>query len=51
MKTSNNMAEKTITITEEEYKDLVRYKNIDKELLRDIAKGIKDILQGKVEEV
>ncbi len=38
-------------ITEEEYKEYKELKKVDAELLRDISKGIKDILQGKSKEV
>ena len=41
----------TITIPKKEYEELRRFKETDQELLRDIAKGIRDILQGKVKEV
>jgi len=40
-----------IKIPVEEYKKLKEYGKIDRELMADIAKGIKDILNGKVEEV
>ena len=45
------MEKKVITITEEEYEELKKSKQVDKELLEDIARGIKDILQGKIKEV
>lgn len=35
----------------EEYERLKRMQQVDKELLTDIATGIKDILQGNVREV
>ena len=41
----------TITISKKEYKELKESKEVDQELLKDIATGIKDILQGKVKEV
>ncbi len=41
----------TITISQEEYKKLKKHQKVDQELLQDIAKGIKDILEGKVKEV
>jgi len=41
----------TITIPKEEYKRLKKYEKIDTELLQDIAKGIKDILEGRIKEV
>jgi hypothetical protein len=44
------MAE-TVTIPKEEYDKLKRKKEIDTELLEDIAHGIKDVLAGKVKEV
>ena len=40
-----------IEISKEEYKELRRFKEVDQELLKDIAIGIRDILQGKVKEV
>ncbi len=45
------MEQETITIKKEEYEKLKRIEEVDYELLEDIAKGIKDILQGKVKEV
>ena len=46
-----DMEKATITIPIEEYRELQKYRQVDKELLSDIAQGIKDILQGKIEEV
>ena len=45
------MEKETITLTLNEYRELKKYKEIDKELLTDIAAGIKDILKGKIEEI
>ncbi len=45
------MEKQTVNIPIEEYRELQRYRDVDKELLADIASGIKDILKGKVEEV
>jgi len=45
------MEEKTVNIPIEEYRELRKYRQVDQELLSDIAAGIKDILKGKVEEV
>ncbi len=45
------MEEKTIKIPLKEYMELKKYKEVDQELLKDIATGIKDILNGEVEEV
>ncbi|MBI4117025.1 hypothetical protein HY449_04755 [Candidatus Pacearchaeota archaeon] len=45
------MEEQKITIPVKEYMELKRYKEVDEELLTDIAAGIKDILNGNVEEV
>lgn len=45
------MRQKTITISREEYKKLKKIERVDQELLQDIARGIKDILDGKVEEI
>lgn len=41
----------TIKIPKEEYIELKKKQKVDQELLRDIASGIKDILQGKIKEV
>lgn len=41
----------TVTIPKEEYKRLKKKEEIDTELLGDIAKGIKDVLTGKIKEV
>lgn len=40
-----------VTIPKEEYKKLKMKEEVDTELLQDIARGIKDILSGKVREV
>ena len=45
------MEQETITITKEEYAKLKKIEEIDYELIEDIAKGIKDILQGKIKEI
>ncbi len=44
------MAE-TVTITKREYQKLKKKEEIDTELLKDIASGMKDILRGKINEV
>ena len=41
----------TITISKTEYERLKKNEEVDQELLQDIARGINDILQGKVKEV
>jgi len=41
----------TVTISKKEYVELKKFQIVDQELLQDIARGIKDILQGKVKEV
>ncbi len=41
----------TVTIPKPEYKRLKKIEKMDTELLQDIAKGIKDIVSGKVKEV
>ena len=41
----------TITTPKEEYQRLKKMEEIDTELLKDIATGIKDILTGKIKEV
>ena len=42
---------RTITISEEEYKRLKEKEKVDSEILEDIARGVKDILTGKVKEI
>ena len=42
---------KTVTISEDEYNRLKEKEKIDSEILEDIARGIKDILAGKVKEI
>ena len=44
------MAE-TVTIPKKEYDRLKRMEEVDTELLKDIASGIKDVLTGKIKEV
>ena len=41
----------TVTIPKDEYKRLKRKEDIDTELLGDIARGIKDVLAGRIKEV
>lgn len=41
----------TVTIPKEEYEKMKKESQVDKSLLKDIARGIKDILEGKVKEV
>ena len=45
------MKQEIVAITKEEYKKLKKFEKVDQELLKDIAKGIKDILEGKVKEI
>jgi len=45
------MPQEMVTITKKEYESLKKRAEVDEELLQDIAKGIKDILEGKVKEV
>ena len=42
---------KNVTITKAEYERLKKIEKVDKELLEDIARGIMDIVSGKVKEV
>ena len=42
---------KTVTIPKMEYERLKKIEKIDRELLEDISKGIKDILSGRIKEV
>ena len=44
------MAE-TVTISKKEYEKLKKIEEVDKELLEDIAHGIKDVLTGRVKEI
>ena len=41
----------TVKIPKAEYKRLKKIEKVDKQLLEDIARGIKDIVSGKVKEV
>ena len=41
----------TVKIPKAEYKRLKKIEKVDKQLLKDIARGIKDIVSGKVKEV
>ena len=45
------MDEDVVVIPRHEYEELKKFKQVDKALLADIARGIKDILQGRVKEV
>jgi hypothetical protein len=45
------MEQAIVSIPTKEYRELKRHKNVDEELLKDIAQGVKDILQGKITEV
>ena len=45
------MEKDTITIPIKEYRELIKFRQVDTELLSDIASGIKDILQGRVREI
>jgi len=45
------MENDTVRIPIKEYRELQKLKQIDQELLEDIAAGIKDILKGKIIEV
>lgn len=45
------MKQETVTISRKEYEKLKKFEKADKELLQDIARGIKDILEGKIKEV
>jgi len=41
----------TITISRKEYARLKKKEAMDSDLLKDIAAGIKDVLQGKIKEI
>ena len=45
------MEQETVSIPIEKYNELQKLAQVDKELLEDIAKGIKDIAEGKIKEV
>lgn len=45
------MRQEIVTISREEYEKLKTLEKVDQELLKDIARGIKDILEGKLKEV
>ena len=45
------MTQEMISVPKEEYDRLKKTEKIDQELLTDIAKGIRDIVIGKVKEV
>jgi len=40
-----------MAVPKKEYEELKKTARVDRELLKDIAHGIKDILEGKVKEV
>ena len=40
-----------VRVRKKEYLELKKHKQIDQELLNDIAIGIKDILKGKIKEI
>lgn len=40
-----------VTIPKSEYERLKKIEKIDRELLEDIARGIKDVVSGRVREV
>lgn len=43
--------QEVISISREEYDRLKKLEKVDQELLQDIARGIKDIVAGKVKEI
>lgn len=45
------MRQEMVQIPRREYERLKRVEKADQEILRDIARGVKDILEGKVKEV
>ena len=45
------MNQETITIDREEYERLKTIELVDQELLEDIARGIRDVLEGKIKEI
>ena len=45
------MKQRMNSIPEREYRRLKEFELVDKELLKDIAEGIRDIIEGKVKEV
>ena len=47
----HGMTGETVTISKREFERLKKFEKVDQELLQDIARGIKDISEGKVKEV
>ena len=45
------MAEKTITISEKEYKRLKKLEQVDFELVEQFAKGLEDVKNGRIKRV
>ena len=43
--------EETITISREEYEELRKCRDIDTDLIKEIAEGIKDIVEGNIKEI
>ena len=45
------MKQTAVTIPKTEYQHLKKIEKVDQELLQDIARGIRDILKGKIKDV
>ena len=45
------MAPETVTISESEYRDLKKHKEVDEELLHELVQGLKDVIAGNVKRV
>jgi len=46
-----NMEKETITIPKQRYEELILIEQESKEAISDIARGMKDILEGKIKEI
>lgn len=44
------MATETVTIPMDEYKELVRHKEVDEELISKLIRSLEDIRHGRIEE-
>ncbi|MDO8642767.1 MAG: hypothetical protein Q7R76_04250 [Candidatus Woesearchaeota archaeon] len=45
------MAPETVTISESEYRELKKHKEVDEELLNELVQGLKDVITGNVKRV
>lgn len=42
---------KTVTIPEREYKELKRYKEVDRKLIKELIKGVEDVKEGRIKPI